>query len=224
MTGKGPAEGGRSGTARNADLYCTARRTDGEPCQNYAVRGLDVCRFHGGSTPASVTVRQREEIKAIVEKTSGMTLPEIKPRDFAKVAAQMIAWNVKQFGELAQELETLRAEGAVVEHAREYGDLLDRLDKWGIQITKLMNAASGLKVYEQHETPPIDLLRAALAGIVARQNAGPNCHACGQRKPDWVAGEVVPLGPNYDRDTELFLAEEEGTLDDEIAEAMATLL
>lgn len=30
---------------------CTARRRNGEPCLNYAIRGAKVCRLHGGSAP-----------------------------------------------------------------------------------------------------------------------------------------------------------------------------
>lgn len=30
---------------------CTAKRRNGEPCLNYAIRGAKVCRMHGGSAP-----------------------------------------------------------------------------------------------------------------------------------------------------------------------------
>lgn len=30
---------------------CTARRRNGQPCMNYAIKGSNVCRLHGGSAP-----------------------------------------------------------------------------------------------------------------------------------------------------------------------------
>ncbi|WP_089244033.1 hypothetical protein [Rhodococcoides kyotonense] len=35
----------------NPGVSCTARRTDGQPCGNYAVKGSVVCKNHGGFAP-----------------------------------------------------------------------------------------------------------------------------------------------------------------------------
>ncbi|MDJ0393515.1 hypothetical protein QMK17_09240 [Rhodococcus sp. G-MC3] len=35
----------------NPAVTCTARRTDGQPCGNYAVKGSTVCKNHGGFAP-----------------------------------------------------------------------------------------------------------------------------------------------------------------------------
>lgn len=32
-------------------MKCKAHRTDGEPCQAWAISGANVCRVHGGSAP-----------------------------------------------------------------------------------------------------------------------------------------------------------------------------
>lgn len=32
-------------------MKCTAHRTDGAPCQSWAIKGGTVCRSHGGSAP-----------------------------------------------------------------------------------------------------------------------------------------------------------------------------
>ena len=32
-------------------MKCTAHKTDGTPCNAYAMKGKDVCRVHGGKTP-----------------------------------------------------------------------------------------------------------------------------------------------------------------------------
>lgn len=32
-------------------MKCTAHKTDGTPCNAYAIKGKDVCRVHGGMTP-----------------------------------------------------------------------------------------------------------------------------------------------------------------------------
>lgn len=33
------------------ETRCSARRKSGEPCRNYAIRGANVCRMHGGGAP-----------------------------------------------------------------------------------------------------------------------------------------------------------------------------
>ena len=47
-------------------MKCTAKRTNGEPCNAYAVKGLKVCRVHGGSSKRAkaAAARRLEEEKA----------------------------------------------------------------------------------------------------------------------------------------------------------------
>lgn len=48
-------------------VRCTARRSDGQPCLRWSVRGATVCPFHGGNAPqvrraAAARVRQAEAV------------------------------------------------------------------------------------------------------------------------------------------------------------------
>lgn len=47
-------------------MKCTAKRTNGEPCNAYAVKGLKVCRVHGAGSPQARAAAKRrvEEEKA----------------------------------------------------------------------------------------------------------------------------------------------------------------
>lgn len=42
---------------------CTARRTNGEPCSNFAINGSHVCRIHGGAAPQ---VRARAQVRLLM--------------------------------------------------------------------------------------------------------------------------------------------------------------
>lgn len=186
---------GGAAEARNPDYYCTAHRSDGEPCSNYRLRGLTVCRAHGGGTPASVA---KVAGVAIAEIAAQAGIPEVRVQDFPKVAAELVGWHVRLFSVLDQELETLRLLHGPVAHAREYGDILDRLDKASHGITRLMNAAAAMRLSlpeERPKPPPMELLAAALAGIGERMDlmAG-HCHTC-TCGGDVVNGEVVAEAP-----------------------------
>jgi hypothetical protein len=44
-------------------MYCSARRTDGQPCKGQAITGARVCRKHGGAAP-QVRAKALERIAA----------------------------------------------------------------------------------------------------------------------------------------------------------------
>jgi hypothetical protein len=46
--------GGKYADRRENPRCCTAKRTDGEPCRRYAVKGSTVCRVHGGAAKQTV--------------------------------------------------------------------------------------------------------------------------------------------------------------------------
>ncbi len=49
-----PVKRSTSESRLNHPRRCHARRTDGEPCRRYAIRGGVVCRVHGGAAPQVV--------------------------------------------------------------------------------------------------------------------------------------------------------------------------
>lgn len=192
--------GPERGTAvpRNPDHYCTASNDDNDDgrCHNYALRGLDVCRSHGGSTPGSKAVAARHTVGEIAER-QGIALPDVKPKDFQRVVAEIVAWNRHQFIELGTELESLRLIHSPVEHARFYTDILDRMDQVGRTLAALTKAAAALPVppEEPPQPPPAERIAEALRGIRERMNAGPNCPNC---KQPWPVGGAVVAEPEDD--------------------------
>jgi hypothetical protein len=47
-------------------MNCTAKRSNGTPCKNPAIRGGNVCRNHGGSAP-QVRAKANERLLALVD-------------------------------------------------------------------------------------------------------------------------------------------------------------
>lgn len=74
-------------------MKCTAKRTNGEPCNAYAVKGLRVCRVHGAGSPqarAAAKRRLAEEkaARAVKELNARLdTSPTAALLDMVKVAA-----------------------------------------------------------------------------------------------------------------------------------------
>lgn len=74
-------------------MKCTAKRTNGEPCNAYAVKGLRVCRVHGAGSPqarAAAKRRLAEEKAARAVKELNVRLdtsPTAALLDMVKVAA-----------------------------------------------------------------------------------------------------------------------------------------
>jgi hypothetical protein len=52
--------------------HCTARKTDGEPCKAWAMRGTKVCRVHGGQAPQ---VQAAAAERLAVEAANRLAIP-----------------------------------------------------------------------------------------------------------------------------------------------------
>ncbi len=48
---------------KNSGQVCSARRTNGSPCANFAITGANVCRIHGGSAPQ---VRAKAQVRILM--------------------------------------------------------------------------------------------------------------------------------------------------------------
>lgn len=57
-------------------VRCTAHRTNGEPCGNYAMTGGRVCHAHGGRAPAVRKAAQRRLLEARMHKEIAELLTE----------------------------------------------------------------------------------------------------------------------------------------------------
>lgn len=109
---------------------CTARRSDGTPCGAYAIRGAEVCRAHGGSSPA-VTAAAADRV---LDERANRALARLdaEPCDdplaaLAEVAGQVLAWK-DSMAEQLDRLEELRysATGAGTEQLRAEVALYER--------------------------------------------------------------------------------------------------
>lgn len=72
-------------------MKCTAHRSNGEPCNNWAIKGAEVCRNHGGSAPRvkAAAARRTAEAKA-AEKMRLFAAPvEIDP---AQALLELVQW------------------------------------------------------------------------------------------------------------------------------------
>jgi hypothetical protein len=208
MAGVGPADGGATGTVRNPDLYCTAANdsNDDGKCHNYRVRvpgdgpDLAVCRFHGGGNAQSKAVIARGTIAELAEK-QGIVLPDVKPKDFQRIAAEVISWNLAQFAALGVELESLRLLHSPISHAREYGDIFGLIDQMGRTIAILTKAAAALPTPPEAppEVPAAERIREALEGVRMRMGPAavqhcPGC-TCGTTTPEDDPDDSGPLAP-----------------------------
>ncbi len=64
---------------------CTARRTNGEPCKNYAMLGTTVCHAHGGKAPQTRQAARRrlEEVAVWQALAKVMTARDRRARALA---------------------------------------------------------------------------------------------------------------------------------------------
>lgn len=72
-------------------MKCTAHRSNGEPCNNWAIKGAEVCRNHGGSAPRvrEAAARRVAEAKA-AEKMRLFAAPvDIDP---ANALLELVQW------------------------------------------------------------------------------------------------------------------------------------
>lgn len=93
-------------------MKCTAHRSNGEPCNNWSIKGAEVCRNHGGSAPRvkAAAARRTSEAKA-AEKMRLFAAPvDIDP---ANALLELVQWT-------AGEVRYWRAEVArIAEHEAE---------------------------------------------------------------------------------------------------------
>ena len=112
---------------------CKGTRRDGEPCGSSPVRGLAVCRMHGGSAPQ---VRAKGRERAVEQKaqralnrlaaTLGPAEPVENPLlELSKIAGEALRWK-QLIAQQVAELEQLRYQGGAGEQVRAEIALFER--------------------------------------------------------------------------------------------------
>jgi hypothetical protein len=109
---------------------CKGRRTNGEPCNNWPVRGALVCRKHGGGAPQVRAAASRALAEQEVRR--GLARLDVAAVDdplteLSKLAGQVVAWK-DALADKVNELTTLRYEamGAGTEQLRAEVALFER--------------------------------------------------------------------------------------------------
>lgn len=106
---------------KDSGTVCTARRRNGEPCLNYAIKGATVCRMHGGSAPQVRAAAQTRILMAsdLAAKQLVSLMQSPKVADNIKLAA------AKDLLDRANVSGTQNVEIGVTK--RTYEDVLDEM-------------------------------------------------------------------------------------------------
>lgn len=89
-----------SNPARRPDAMCGAKCRDGHPCTQYAVKGTNRCRMHGGRAPQTVAKAKRNILEARIN--GELRRREITPVTDPVTAIQDVVGREFAFLDLAQ--------------------------------------------------------------------------------------------------------------------------
>ena len=90
-----------SNPARRPDAMCGAKCRDGHPCTQYAVKGTNRCRMHGGRAPQTVAKAKRNILEARIN--GELRRREITPVTDPVTAIQDVVGREFAFLDLAQD-------------------------------------------------------------------------------------------------------------------------
>lgn len=89
-------------------MKCTARKTDGTPCNAWAIKGANVCRVHGGSLKrvkaAAARRVQEQKLRKAAERTLGGPV-DVSPTEALLEEIRWTAGHVQWLRERVQDLE-----------------------------------------------------------------------------------------------------------------------
>lgn len=156
--------------AKPQRVKCKARKTSGDPCPNWAMKGQKVCHAHGGRSPQAKTAATVRGLEA--EARRKLYQHDARPVDNPLEALQLLAGRAlaleNQIGDLVNGLddkirytdehdaEQLRAEVTVLERA------MDRAGKILVDIAKLNIEERLARVTEIQAQMAMDALTAAM--------------------------------------------------------------
>lgn len=90
-----------SSSARRPDAMCGAKCRDGHPCTQYAVKGTNRCRMHGGRAPQTVAKARQNVLEARIN--GELRRREITPVTDPVTAIQDVVGREFAFLDLAQD-------------------------------------------------------------------------------------------------------------------------
>ncbi|MFI6296843.1 hypothetical protein ACIBEJ_35000 [Nonomuraea sp. NPDC050790] len=158
---------------------CKGRKTNGDPCNNYAINGGMVCHAHGGRAKQ---VKAKAAERAAEDKVrAALARMDVDPvadplTELAKIAGQVVAWKdtladkVNELSSLRYSTENgeqLRAEVALFERA------LDRCEKFLSAMARLNIDERLARISERQADVIIKAITATLAerGLSAEEQA-----------------------------------------------------
>ena len=92
---------------------CRSRRTDGQPCGNWPIKGGVVCGAHGGKAPqVRAKARERAAEEEARKQLARLDLPPVEDplSELARVCGQVLGWKDMLAGKV-NDLTSLRYEG-----------------------------------------------------------------------------------------------------------------
>lgn len=164
---------------------CKGRRSNGEPCKNWPMRGALVCRKHGGGAPqvraAAATRLAEQEIRR------GLARLDVEPvedpfTELSKLAGQVVAWK-NALADKVNELTALRYEatGAGTEQLRAEVALFERaLDRCAAVLGLIAKLDIDTRLARISEMQADAVVRAVDAAISAAGVTGPAAAAARQ--------------------------------------------
>lgn len=90
-------------------MKCEARRSNGEPCRNWAVKGARVCRNHGGSAPQvkAAAARRRAEEQAAKAVALFGAPKDVEP---SQALLDLVHWTAGEVEYWREQVRALAAE------------------------------------------------------------------------------------------------------------------
>ena len=88
-------------------MRCKAHRTDGQPCGNWAIKGGQVCRYHGGSSGHVKAAAQRRLAEQEAARAMAKYAPDRKPLEnpveaLLSLASEIEGWRKYMAGKVAE--------------------------------------------------------------------------------------------------------------------------
>lgn len=138
-------------------MKCSARRSNGQPCNNPPIKGATVCRVHGGSAPQVKRKAEKRVALADWERTFGGPADDADP---TTTVLTEIAW-AKGHVEWMRD----RIGSGETDWLKPYGEWSDRLARMCYLAHRMGIEAQQLRMAEQMGTAMTQLLQAVLLDL-----------------------------------------------------------